>query len=224
MQLESIEMDRLIEHPDNANVMSDEATAKLLNHIERTGCYEPLVVRPHPELAGRFQIINGHHRKAVLTKLGHRRADCLVWDVSDDETLMLLATLNRLRGRDDLRRRARLLKSLSERYAGHRLARGLPETRKQLDRLLELNRPPSPADPRSLGPMPEAMTFFVTSDQKRLIDRALRRVRSGIGGDCPAESSGEAAGAGGGRLGRGDLLACMADMILKRAEGNGDGQ
>ena len=31
-------------------------------NIERTDCYEPLVVRPHPNKHGFFQIINGHCR------------------------------------------------------------------------------------------------------------------------------------------------------------------
>ena len=221
MRIESIVMDRLVDHPDNSNVMSDEAMEKLQRHIERTGCYEPLVVRRHPELTGHYQIINGHHRRAVLKQLDYTQADCVAWEVSDDETLMLLATLNRLRGQDDVPRRARLVKMLSERYAGQPSVEShLPETKKQLVKLLELARPPRPVDPESLGEMPEAMTFFVSGRQKQLIERALRQVSSGVGGDCAGDDqeTGESR-----RLSRGDLLACMANLVLRRQEKNIDG-
>lgn len=57
-KIREIALDKLIPHPDNANRMSRAALAKLVRNIERTGCYEPLVVRPHPEQRGIFQIIN----------------------------------------------------------------------------------------------------------------------------------------------------------------------
>jgi hypothetical protein len=38
-------------HPRNSNVMTEEAMKKLERHIERSGRYEPLVVRPVKEEA-----------------------------------------------------------------------------------------------------------------------------------------------------------------------------
>ena len=57
--VESIGLDRLVEHLDNANRQSRESFNKLVRNIERTGMYEPLVVRRHPERQGCYQIING---------------------------------------------------------------------------------------------------------------------------------------------------------------------
>ena len=110
--------------------MSGEVMGKLRRHIERTGRYEPLVVRPHPAIGGAFELINGHHRKEVLESLGYAEAQCLVWDLSDAETLMLLATINRLGGEDAPGKRLGLLESLSEAMAASaaELAKFLPES------------------------------------------------------------------------------------------------
>ena len=48
-KIQSIALDKLVAHPDNPNRMSKAKFAKLLRNIERTGRYEPLVVRPCPQ-------------------------------------------------------------------------------------------------------------------------------------------------------------------------------
>jgi len=106
MKIESIPLHRLVAHLANANVMDGATLAKLRDHIERQGYYEPLVVRPYPKRAEYYEIINGHHRRRVLEQLNRSYADCVVWQISDEQALMLLATLNRLAGQDDPSRRA----------------------------------------------------------------------------------------------------------------------
>src|ERR1043165_6360402 len=113
MQIREIEIGRLIAHPKNANVMEPAVRRKLRRHIERTGRYEPLVVRPHPTVAGSLELINGHHRKLVLEELGHATASCVVWQLDDAETLMLLTTVNRLGGEDAAGKRLELIEALS---------------------------------------------------------------------------------------------------------------
>ena len=71
-RLVGIPLDRLRPHPANANVMSEERLEKLAENIRREGDYPPLVVRPHPEEEGCFQILDGHQRDEVLGRLGRR--------------------------------------------------------------------------------------------------------------------------------------------------------
>jgi ParB-like chromosome segregation protein Spo0J len=73
-QVQSIALDKLVAHPDNPNRMSKAKFAKLLRNIERTGRYEPLVVRSCPQKPDCFQIINGHHRLQALIELGNKTA------------------------------------------------------------------------------------------------------------------------------------------------------
>src|SRR6266705_1499678 len=90
-----ISLDSLLPHPLNSNVMSPDLQAKLRAHIKRTGRYPFLVVRPHPDLPDKYQVLDGHHRIAVLRDLGHTEVRCDVWQVDDREAKLLLATLNR---------------------------------------------------------------------------------------------------------------------------------
>src|SRR5205809_8006900 len=91
-----VALDNLLPHPLNSNVMSPDLQAKLRAHIKRTGRYPFLVVRPYPDELGKFQVLDGHHRVAVLRDLGHTDARCDVWQVDDREAKLLLATLKRL--------------------------------------------------------------------------------------------------------------------------------
>jgi len=195
MQIESILLDRLQAHPYNSNVMSSAAFETLKAHIERTDQYPPIVVRPPPESpespeasatpgtgtapgeSDRHQILDGHHRVQALRQLGYREACCVVWPVDDEQALTLLATLNRLEGKDDPHKRASLLEALEQRLEPEALAQKLPESPSQLKRMIEANHaPPTPQPPPAPATMPEAMHFFFTPAVRRQVDAALRRV------------------------------------------------
>ena len=172
-----IPLNRLEPHPENANRMAPALKGKLKRHIERTGRYEPLVVRPlGADPAGeRYQILNGHHRAEVLRELGRTEARCDVWEVDDEEARMLLATLNRLEGRDDPSARARLVATLAAGRSAEALARLLPEPADGVAQLLRLAQPPpAPLAPEAVERPARPMTFFLTEEQHALVTEALR--------------------------------------------------
>lgn len=203
MEITKIALKRLLAHPANSNRMSAERFGKLVGHLERSGCYEPLVVRECPRREDYYQLLNGHHRKAALEKLGYESADCLVWKVSDAEALMLLATLNRLSGEDDPAKRGALLKQLSVKFDRESLLKRLPEKQRQLEKLLEITRPVQLAEPGWVGQMPQAITFFVDGEQRETVEKALRVVRQEVGGETREQVPK-----------RGELLAAMAEKFL----------
>lgn len=181
-----IELSRLVAHEANANVMAEEAFEKLVRHVERSGRYPPLIVRPiELETEGdepRYQVLDGHHRWRVLERLGHDRAACVVWEVDDAEAALLLTTLNRLSGRDDPKRRAALLAELHERHGRSvaELAQLLPENATQVAHWLNVRAElPRPAEPKPLGQMPVAVHFFLSGDQKRRLEGVLRTIGGG---------------------------------------------
>jgi len=173
--IQSIALDKLDFHPDNPNKQSRVNFAKLVRNIERTGRYEPLVVRPCSEKAGHFQIINGHHRCHALDKLGYETADCIIWDINDEETDILLATLNRLGGSDELGKKLKLLKRLNKKMEAGELAKLLPQTAKQIERLTNLKRPSAPAKINAKC-FANPLVFFVNDTQQQQIERALSLV------------------------------------------------
>lgn len=135
MSTRQIPLDRLVAHPMNANLMSAELREKLCANISRSRHYPPLVVRPLPD--GRFQILDGHVRAGLLAELGETAASCVVWEVDEQEALVLLATLNRLEGEDVPARRAALIVALAEHDSLAELARLLPESEATLQASLD---------------------------------------------------------------------------------------
>jgi hypothetical protein len=190
-RIESVGIDKLIAHPANPNRMSGSTFGKLTAHIERTGNYEPVIVRPHPERAGCFEIINGHHRAGALKKLGRKTCDCIVWHVDDSETLILLATLNRLSGHDELAKKAELIKALRGRFSAKDLAKKLPDTKTAIERLKNLHKP---ARPVTLGHKAflNPLVFFLTDEQKQTVDEAIVAATAGGGQGTAAQQKAKA--------------------------------
>ena len=65
-----VPLDDLLPHPLNSNVMSPDLQAKLRAHIKRTGRYPFLVVRPHPDDTGKYQVLEKYGRD--LTDLARK--------------------------------------------------------------------------------------------------------------------------------------------------------
>jgi len=110
--------------------------AKLAENIRRSRRYPPLICRRLPD--GRYQILDGEHRWRLLGELGETGAWCVVWDVSDEDALILLATLNRLHGEDVPAKRSALIAELEHHQTLAELARLLPEPEAELQSMLEL--------------------------------------------------------------------------------------
>ena len=180
----------LVPHPLNANAMSDEMREKLKAHIKRTGRYPYLIVRTHPDQPDKYQVLDGHHRIAVLQELGHVSAFCDIWDVDDREANLLLATLNRLEGQDVPIRRAQLIHELLGDMSLSDLAGLLPETDSQLEELHALLEFPADEIAALLDEqaeeeekvLPRVLSFVVTPDQERVIEEAVELASDGTPG------------------------------------------
>lgn len=161
-------------HPANSNTMPEKRLAKLTAHIGRTGRYPPVIVRPRA--GGGYQVLDGHHRVKALRRLGVDTAQCEVWDVDDREALILLATLNRLEGGDDPRKRGALVSALNQQVGLPALAKLLPEDAGRLKALSVLHDapPPPPLPPSAVGRAPVAVTFFMSKAQRQALDARLR--------------------------------------------------
>jgi len=182
--VQMLPLGKLHAHPLNPNAMPGPVRRKLRNHIARTGHYEPLVVRPHPEIPRDFQIVHGQQRASVLRELEHANAACLVWNLNDAQTLTLLATANRLRGKEKARLRLNLIRLLHESMAAATLeefAAMLPEQAKSLQRILEPEPHLTTAN-RGAGicggvpKVPAAFIVFLPAEAKRRVDEALAKI------------------------------------------------
>ncbi len=177
---------RLFGHRCNCNVMGKGKFGKLKGHIARTGNYEPIVVREHPGRDGCYEIINGHNRVAVLKELGYDEAECVVWDVGDEEVLVLLGTLNRLGGRDDVYRRGRLVRRLCRGRSVKELVRLLPESARAIERLRGLRRSGVKVKEKSKAFL-NPVVFFVDDAEKGVLEEAIGGAITEEGGGTKAE-------------------------------------
>ncbi|MGD9118761.1 MAG: ParB N-terminal domain-containing protein, partial [Dehalococcoidia bacterium] len=177
-KIQEIPTELLVEHPENSNFMNAETALKLRHHIERTDRYEPLTVRPHPGEDGKFQVVNGHNRLRVLRALNYRMANCVVWNLDDDQTRLYLATLNRLSGDEIPERRAAPLENLLQTFDLDELTALLPDDRKQIEELRRLSRlEPDEIIERTSGEekltIPVILSFIVEESEAKEINLAL---------------------------------------------------
>ncbi len=146
-----------------------------------------------------FEIINGHHRWLALKQLGKSHADVIVWDVDDGQVDVLLATLNRLSGCDVLDKKLALLKRLTERTRPAELAKLLPQTKKQIEKLIQLNSQRLLLSRRGISEGPgiaNPLVFFVSDSQQQTvvtaIDNAMQNEKS-LAGDAGTKAARRAA-------------------------------
>jgi len=168
----SLPICQLWPHPDNANRMSKPKFNKLVAHLDATGQYEPLVVRTHPHKQNSYQILNGHHRLRALRQLKRARADCVVFAANDEQARLYLLNLNRLVGRDNVYKKAKLIEQLCQSYGPRDLAKRLGESKTSIEKLAQLSKnQPLPKTPGKPFLLP--MSFFMTESQHAMITRAF---------------------------------------------------
>ena len=205
-QVSSIPIEKLVPHPDNPNRMSKKNFAKLVRNIERTGRYEPLIVRPcpnkdchscesrNPDHSERrkgdcFQIINGNYRCRALGELGCETADAMIWDIDDHDTDLLLATINRLGGRDVLDKKLALLCRLNERTQACDLAKLLPLSRPQIQRMTKISSDGLSRIKLAKPDFATPLVFFVSRRQQKIIEDAMSLARESGGAKTKAQKN-----------------------------------
>lgn len=64
-------------------VVKNSDYASMVDSIRNSGVTVPLIVRPHPTIAGDFEIIAGHRRFSASTDAGLREVPCLVTNIDN---------------------------------------------------------------------------------------------------------------------------------------------
>jgi ParB-like chromosome segregation protein Spo0J len=187
-RLRRVQLEHLIAHSANANVMEEGRLEKLAENIGREQNYPPIVVRPHPGRDGCFQILDGHQRLEALRHLGHTEATCYVWPCDDQTALVLLATLNRLEGQDDPRLRAELLRQLTQLASPEELVLLLPEDASAIATSLasldlDLDELLAEFQQQSSGSDVRAITFAVSEEDERAIEDAVAAASADLEGN-----------------------------------------
>ena len=136
--------------------------------------------------------------------------------MDDEQTAILLTTLNRLAGSDIPAKKIELLKKLTERMATAQLAKLLPQTARQIERLASLKDSVQPfgsaQDRRTAGsvqctPFAVPLVFFVTKQQQGIIENALSSIGNQVSSNEMTKAQRRAAG-----------ITEMAEQFLREDE------
>jgi len=112
---QKVPIDHILPNPFNPNFMDKATFEKEKNSIKELGMLGSIIVRRHivPE---RFEILDGEHRWKAAKELGYTEmtVEVIIGEVSDQQMKLLTVLLNNLRGKDDIFKRAAILKQLDE--------------------------------------------------------------------------------------------------------------
>lgn len=82
----------IIYNPDNPFKNTEDGSfVRLLNSIRKVGIIEPVAVR---EKNGKYEIISGQRRVRAAEILGMKSVPAIVYEVNDDEAIILTADSN----------------------------------------------------------------------------------------------------------------------------------
>lgn len=99
MEVVDVKVHDLDPNPWNVNRMDPEMRRKLAEYLQREGLVEPIVVRPHPEKEGRFEILGGFHRWTIWKELERESIPVVVVPGLDDRRAKILSiNLNSMKG------------------------------------------------------------------------------------------------------------------------------
>lgn len=190
MEVINIPVDFLTGNPWNVNRMSTAMMRKLKAYLKREGLVEPIVVRPHPELEGRYQILGGYHRWMICRdELEYETVPCVVVELSDKRAKILSVNLNSMSGQTVPSLLSKLLHDLEQDMPMPDLEATLPYDKNEIVDFLALMQVPEGfADELELAAQqqdkdaPEVLTIVLDRKQHELWRRAFEAAREATGG------------------------------------------
>lgn len=107
-----VQVDKGKVHPNpwNPNVVPDHTMQALTANIDRAGFNQPVLVRPHPEREGEYEIVDGEHR--WRTTPDDAKVPVIVRDFTDGEAKAQTIAMNKLRGEMEPADVARLVREI----------------------------------------------------------------------------------------------------------------
>jgi hypothetical protein len=114
LEVFDIAVENLIPDEDNPNEMDEATFDQLVEEIREQGFDEPIQVREHPSLEGKFQIGSGHHRTKAAIVLGMSVVPAIIKDWSDREIKVALVKRNVLRGDPNKQKLVALYRDLAK--------------------------------------------------------------------------------------------------------------
>ena len=132
-----VEMDPALIDPSFVQDRMDDVVDGLLERIREHGQQVPILLRPHPDGNGRYQVAFGHRRLRAIAELG-LKVKAVVRDMSDEELVVAQGQENNEREDLTFIEKARFASKLNGRFPREVVAASLSMDRTLLSRMLVL--------------------------------------------------------------------------------------
>lgn len=182
-------------------VFDEQDLAELVHSVREIGVLQPIVVRPHPSLAGKFELVMGERRLRATREVGLSSIPAVVRDTADDDMLRdaLLENLHRsqLNPLEEASAYQQLLSDFG--ITQEELAKRIGRSRPQITNTLRLLKLPSPVQLRvaagvlSAGHARAILSVVEPEAMQRLADKIVNEELSVRAAEAVATSSPKAA-------------------------------
>lgn len=127
-------------NPWNPNVTSDRVNEAIGESLESYGQIIEILVRPHPNKQGKYQLIDGEHRlKQLILKKKELAIASIIYNLSDADAKKLTIILNETRGQADRVELSKVLGDINK-DLGEETIKGLPYNQEELNELINLSK------------------------------------------------------------------------------------
>lgn len=138
LEYQIVALEDIYPNPWNPNEMTAREEAALAESMRVYGDFDPITVRPHPELSGGYQIIDGEHRWKTRVADGKKYALVNIKTANETEAQHLTGITILDRGTPDKLKLAQLLAEVEHNSDQAQTLEGLPMTQNELEELLKL--------------------------------------------------------------------------------------
>ena len=168
MRIEKLWLSKIRENSHNPNEMPRDMFDSLVATIRDHGYLQPILVRPAGD---GYEIVDGAHRYRALKALGKRKALCIIVPADVKAAKLFTLSMNRLRGRLDNFKVAKLIGGMSPELTAKYLAYREKERREIQSLMSGIPKFKMPKIERP--PMPLVMDFFLSRDDAARVREAL---------------------------------------------------
>jgi ParB/RepB/Spo0J family partition protein len=89
-----VELSEIIQMTDNVRKGQDPDFNNLVENVKANGILQPVILRAHPKIKNRYQLLAGHRRYRAAEKVGLKAIPAAIYDVNDQEALIITVTEN----------------------------------------------------------------------------------------------------------------------------------
>lgn len=113
-----IDISLIQENTRNPNKMEPQDFHQLMKSLHDSfGNHQwPIIIRKHPELENKYEIVDGAHRYRAMKELGFQEIIVSIQDMSDKDARIKTIAMNKFRGESDNILLANLIKDLKESF------------------------------------------------------------------------------------------------------------